>query len=219
MYYWSGNWDACPGNQLQLNTTAGCLTAVWGGMSGSGAYYIDGGNRLLHAVCSNSDRSTEGAYAKLWEQWVIDRTVFVNSTRGDTFDLEALQFRTDANTTVTAGTAMSAGSNVYIANATNADPVAGSYTLRIYLSNNTIISSGDTLLATWSYNANFAAMQGSSFIVPAPTIPIATTAGNYWIGAILDPATDSEASNNDSSLWDAQAISVRAQNLFRDGFE
>lgn len=219
MYYWQGSWDDCPGNQLEITTTTGCMTAVWGGMSGSAAYYTEGENRYVHAVCSNSNRSTYGAYAKLWEQWVIDRTDFANVTRGNVFDLEALQFRTTAATIVTAGTAMTAGSNVIVANATNADPAAGTYTLRIYLSNNNIISSGDTLLATWNFSVDFAAMQARTFNIPAPSIPASTPAGNYWIGAIIDPATDSESSNNDSSLWDALAITVRASNLFRNGFE
>ncbi len=219
MYYWSGSWDSCPGNQLSITTTAGCLTALWGGMSGSGAYYIDGDNRFVHAVASNSNRSTYGAYAKLWEQWITDRTTFTNNTRGSTFDLEALQFRTTAATTVTAGTTMSADSSVLIANATNAAPGPSTYTLRIYLSTNNIISFGDTLLAVWNYNTDFAAMQVRTFIIPAIPIPAATPAGNYWLGAILDPATDSVASNNDSSTWDALAITVQGTGLFADGFE
>ena len=219
MYYWAGSYDSCPGNQLQINTTGGCLNAGWGGMSGSGAYYIDGDSRYVQAVSSNSERSTVARYARLWETWVIDRTTFVNDTRSASFDLEALRFRADGSTVVTAGTSMSAGSRVYIANATNNDPAPDSYQLRIYLSTNNIISSGDTLLGTWNYNVDFAAMQGTEFLVPAVAIPLSTPGGSYWIGGLLDPATDGVSANSGSSLWDAQAITVRSQNLFRNGFE
>lgn len=218
MYFWSGTWDSCPGNQLALVTTAGCLTAVWGGMSGSAAYHVDGDNRNVHAVCSNSNRTTSGRYAKLWEQWVTDRTNFTNTTRGTTFDLEALQFRLP-NPNGVAGAAMPAGGSVLIANATNHDPPSRGYTLRVYLSTNNVISSGDTLLATWSYTYDFVPMQGVNFLVPAPVIPAATAAGSYWIGVILDPATDGTSANNDSSVWDAQPVTIRGQLIFANSFE
>src|SRR5690606_12762579 len=68
MYYWFGDFDSCvTDNRLQIDTTSGCLTAVWGGMSGSSAYYIDGDSRFAHAVCSTSDRATYGRWAKQWD--------------------------------------------------------------------------------------------------------------------------------------------------------
>lgn len=220
MYYWSGSFDACPGNQLQITTTPSCTTALWGGMSGSGAYYAEGDNRWVHAVASNSDRNTYGAYAKLWEQWVTDRTTFTNDTRGNTFDLEALAFRTTGSTLVTAGSWMNSGATVLVANATNADPAAGTYTLRVYLSTNNLISSADTLLGTLVYsNVDFAAMQLKTFNVSARYIPAATPPGNYWIGAVLDSGTDGVFANNDSSGWDALAITVQGTGLFSNGFE
>ncbi|MGH9162452.1 MAG: hypothetical protein ACRD2X_21000, partial [Vicinamibacteraceae bacterium] len=57
MYYFSGNFDSCPSsNRLQLDTTGGCFNAVWGGMSGSGAYIISNGSRFVHAIKSTSNR-------------------------------------------------------------------------------------------------------------------------------------------------------------------
>lgn len=114
---------------------------------------------------------------------------------------------------------MSADSSVHIANATNAAAGVSTYTLRIYLLTNDIISSGDTLLAVWNYDTDFAAMQLRNFTISANHIPAATPAGNYWLGAIIDPATDSVSANNDSSTWDALAITVRGTDLFADGFE
>lgn len=208
MYYWSGSADSCPDNQLHLNTSPGCLTAVWGGMSGSGAYYISGDNRYVHAVCSTSNRSTSGNYCIQWEQWVNDLEVFKSGTRGSTFDLEALRCRATGSTVVQAGTAMDAGMQVLMSNATNANPGSTTYTIRVYLSTNNNISSGDTLLATWNYSYDFAAMQNVTFNIPAPVIPASATPGTYWIGVELDPSEDAFSSNNDTDTWDAQQVTV-----------
>jgi hypothetical protein len=209
MYFWSGTFDSCPGNQLQLNTTPGCLTAVWGGMSGSNAYYFDGsGNRLAHAVCSNSNRSTTGRYCKMWEQWVNDMNNFRNDTRGTTFDLEAFRFRLTGSTSIQA-TTTSSGSQVLLSNTTNADPGNASYTVRVYLSTNNIISTADTLVGTFNYTWDYAPMQNLTVNLPGVTIPNVAP-GTYWLGVILDPATDSFSADNATSTWDAQQITVTA---------
>ncbi len=208
MYYWSGTIDSCPNNQMELTTGGNCLDTVWGGMSGSGMYYIVDDNRYVHAVCSTSNRNNWGRYCKLWETFVNDMITFENNTRGNTFDLEALQFRTDGSTEVFQGQAMDVSATVLITNATNFDPAPGTYTMRIYLSTNNNISSADTLLATWVYDTNFAAMQTRTFIVPPPVIPLDTPPGDYWIGAILDSGTDTVSANNDTDTWDAQQITV-----------
>jgi hypothetical protein len=209
MYYWSGGFDECPGNQLQLNTTPGCFTAVWGGMSGSGAYYIDGDARHVHAVCSNSNRTTRGRYAKLWETFVNDMVDYENATRTNSEDWEPLMFRARASTTVQAGTAMSDSLDVKMINATNANPPVRDYVLRVYLSTNNLISSSDTLLNTWLWaDRDFGAMANVNFAVPAPTIPIDTPPGQYWLGVIADSSLPGTTANNDSSGWDAQRITV-----------
>jgi hypothetical protein len=219
MYSWSGTFDSCPGNQLQINTSGGCLNAGWGGMSGSAAYWTENGSHRVHAVSSNSNRSSLARYAKFWEQWITDRTAFVNATRGTVLDLEALAFRTVGPVQVAAGNRMAQASSVLITNATDADPPTADYTLRIYLSTNSLISSADTLLATWHYNADFSAMQVRSFQVPAPLIPSNVPPGTYWLGAILDPSTDGVTANNSSSVWDALQITVLRQTIFLHGFE
>ncbi len=208
MYFWSGSIDNCPDNQMELSTGGNCLDTVWGGMSGSGMYYIDGGTRYVHAVCSTSNRTTWGRYCKFWEGFVNSMVDYENATRGNAFDIEALQFRAGGSTSVFQGQALDAGATVSIANATNNNPAADSYTLRVYLSTNNNISSGDTLLATWNYNTDFAAMQTRTFNVPAPTIPLDTPPGTYWIGVEIDPSEDGTSSNNDTDTWDAQQITV-----------
>ncbi|MCH8859359.1 MAG: DUF1036 domain-containing protein [Proteobacteria bacterium] len=48
---------------FQIDTGGGnCLDTLWGGMSGSGAYYIDGASRFVHAVASTSNRNDVGRY-------------------------------------------------------------------------------------------------------------------------------------------------------------
>lgn len=208
MYFWSGSIDSCPDNQFQLNTGGNCLDTLWGGMSGSGMYYIDGDNRFVHAVASTSNRNDIGRYCKLWEGFVNGMIDFENNTRGNTFDIEALQFRAGGSTTVLQGQQLDEQATVSIANATNANPASDTYTLRVYLSTNNNISEFDTLLATWNYTTDFAAMQTRTFIVPAPTIPLDTPPGDYWIGVVIDSGTDSWSSNNDTDTWDAQQITV-----------
>ncbi|KAA0212982.1 MAG: hypothetical protein DYG94_13500 [Leptolyngbya sp. PLA3] len=208
MYYWSGTWDSCPGNQMHLITGGNCLDTVWGGMSGSGAYYIEGDSRYVHAVCSNSNRNDSGNYARLWETYVNSMIDFENDTRGNTFDAELLRCRALGSTTIKAGTSANDIFQVYVANATNNDPGSQGFTLRVYLSSNNNISTSDTLLGTWNYNWDFAAMSGVIFNIPAPFIPADVTPGTYWIGAILDDGTDAWIDNNDTDTWDAQQVSI-----------
>lgn len=208
MYYWFGTWDSCPGNQLHLDTTPGCLTAVWGGMSGSGAYYIDGTTRYVHAVASNSNRTTSGNYARLWDTFVTAMNTFINDTRGNTFDLELLRCRSQGSTTIQAGTASDNMFEVYVANATNVDPAVNTYTIRVYLSTNNNISEADTLLATWNYSWDFAGMSGVNFLIPNIFIPADVAPGTYWIGVILDSGTDAFVDNNDTDTWDAQQVTI-----------
>ncbi|CAG1010119.1 hypothetical protein PHYC_03799 [Phycisphaerales bacterium] len=209
MYFWSGGFDSCPGNQLQLNTTPGCFTAVWGGQSGSNAYYFpDASSRWAHAVCSNSNRSTSGRYAKLWEQFATDLNTFRDGTRGGTFDLEALRFRLTGSTSIQATTATS-GIQMLASNTTNADPGNANYTVRVYLSSNSLITSGDTLVGTFNYNWDYVPLQNLTLNLGGVTIPNVAP-GTYWLGAILDPATDAFSGNNASSAWDAQQITVTA---------
>ncbi len=209
MYYWNGTVDSCPGNQMQLNTGGNCLDTVWGGMSGSGMYYIDGDNRYVHSVCSTSNRDDRGRYCKLWEQFTTDMVSFENATRGNSEDWEPLMFRARGSTTVRAGTAMNDSCDVRMVNATNANPPARDYTLRVYLSSNNNISTSDTQIATWNWNnRDFGAMANVNFVVPAPVIPIDTPPGTYYIGVIADSGLPGTTANDDTDSWDAQRITV-----------
>jgi len=209
MYYWSGTIDSCPDNQMRLNTGGNCLDTVWGGMSGSGMYYIDGGNRYTHAVCSTSNRNDIGNYCKLWEQYVLDMQSFESNTRTNSEDWEPLMMRARGSTTVQAGTTMDDSFDVKMINATNANPGVQDYQLKVYLSTNNNISTADTLLGTWNWNArDFGAMNNVNFVVPAPSIPIDTAPGTYWIGVIADSGLPGTTTNDDTDTWDAQQVTV-----------
>jgi fibronectin type 3 domain-containing protein len=213
MYLWSDQPDVCPNaqsNQYRLNTTGGCFGAAWGGMSGSGMYFLSGTNRLVSSVSSTSNRSTVADYCALWGQFTVELETLKATTRGSTLDLEAMRYHVSDDTIVVQqGSDIPAGS-VLIANSTNNDPPPRSITLHVYLSLNPDISTNDTLLATYTYsNVDFGAMDSIIFNIPATTIPYGTTTQNLCsVGIIIDPSEDGNVNNNDTDLWDSQRVNV-----------
>ncbi len=207
MYYWYGNFDACPGNQLELWTGGGhCFDTVWGGMSGSGAYYIDG-SRYVHAVCSTSNRNDIGRYCRQTESWVnFCNNTFIPNTRGSTFDLQPLDVNAEP-ATIEAGSQTTL-LNHLAANPTNNDPSSDNYSFRVYLSTNDNISASDQWLSTQNYNWDFAAMSSVRVNMLQVTIPVDTAPGDYWLGLVYDSGTDGNSANNDTDGWDAVPISV-----------
>lgn len=207
MYNWNGTFDSCPGNQMHLNTTAGCFTALWGGQSGSNVYDIVGTDRNAHGVASNSNRTTSANYSKMWEgfkDYLVDD--FEPTARGASLDIQALEVRVGPSTIVAGSSTTSATAQV--PNPTNANPASATYGFNMYLSTNNNISTGDTLLADRQYTFNYAAMQNVNLNTGNVTIPRNTPSGTYWVGIVLDNGIDSNNGNNDSDLWDAQQITV-----------
>ncbi len=208
LYYWDGDWDSCPDNQLKLDTGGNCLDTVWGGMSGSGAFYFnDTGSRLVQAVCSTSNRNDNGYYCELWEAFFNSIQGFEDTTRGTSLDLEPLMFRLAGSTTIQAGDPLS-DATVQMCNPTDNNPASDTYTLRLYLSGNNNISESDTLLATYNYTTNFTTVDERTWNVPGVTIPVDTAPGDYFLGVVLDAGADSYFTNNDTDTWDAQPITV-----------
>lgn len=210
MYYWWGTIDSCPGNQFQINTTAGCFTALWGGESGSNLYRIDGSSRYVGGIASTSNRSTIGRYVRTSQAWVeyLNNTFIPDYGRGATFDLQALDMNGEPST-IRAGTATTT-LNHLAANATNgALNTTFNYTVR--LSTNNLISTADTLLSSQLYGWSFGALGSVRVNMVQVTIPENTPPGTYWLGVVYDSATDGNSSNNDSSYWDAQEINVTVE--------
>jgi hypothetical protein len=213
MYFWSGLFNSCPSDRrLGLNTSPGCLNAIWGGMSGSGVYIVDSGNRYVHGITSTSNRSTYAEYQRQWQDWVdwSNNTFIPTSGRGAAFDLQPL----DVNA---APAVIPAGGSTTLLNhlATNATngTANGTWTFRVYLSTNDNIETSDTLLSTQSYNWDFAALGSVTVNMAQVTIPPNTPPGNYYLGLIYDNATDANASNNDTDGWDAVPIRVTKPDL------
>jgi hypothetical protein len=207
MYYWNGHFDSCPEwNRLQLDTSGGCFDAVWGGMSGSGAYYIEGGGRYVHALCSTSNRSTYARYTRQTQSWVdFTNNTFIPDSRGSTFDLQALDVNAVPAT-------LKQGESTTTLNHLAANPTNGTrnatFTFRVYLSTNDNISTTDTLLSTQTYMYSFPAMGSVTVNMVQVTIPYNTPPGNYWLGVIYDNATDGITANNQTDGWDAFPITV-----------
>jgi hypothetical protein len=207
MYTWSGTVDACPNvvnNRYLINTTPGCLTAVWGGMDGSAL--LDAGTRTAYGVISESNRSTQAGAAALTPGFLTGIQTYVAAQRGSSLDLEPLRCRM-INPEARAGE-MTSSFSTYVVNATNADPVSRFYTMRAYLSDDSDIDAGDTLLGTYEFEVDFEPMSGVLFLMPEVRIPSNTPAGPKWIGCIFDPGTDGESLNDDTDGFDAAPITI-----------
>jgi len=210
MYYWFGSIDSCPGNQLQINTTAGCFTALWGGESGSNLYEIVGTSRYTRGIASTSNRSTIGRYVQTSQSWVdyLNLTFIPTYARGVTFDLQALDMNA-APTPIRAGTSTTT-LNHLAANATDGSKNA-TFTYDVRLSTNNLISTADTLLSTQFYGWNFSGIGSVRVNMVPVTIPENTPPGTYWLGTLYETATDGNSGNNASSYWDAQQITVTVE--------
>ena len=204
MYYWYGNFDECPAsgtsNQVKFNKQS------YGGQSGSGAYYIDSGNRYVYAELSNGTST-----------WTRD--VCITSTKfthiGDfiaddtpaTFDLIPLDVNIAPPTAIT-GTQLSAMN--YLVHNYSSSAWYGTVTVKVYLSTNDNISTLDTLIQTHYFTYDFSPKSSVRITVTTPpTIPAGTAAGNYWIGVILD-ISDNNTSNNDSDGQDASSLTIES---------
>lgn len=213
MYFWSGLFDSCPSDRrLGLDTSSGCLNAIWGGMSGSGVYYIDAGNRYVHGITSTSNRFDYAEYQRQFQEWVEwnNDTFIPTWGRGAAFDLQPLN--------VNAGPAViPAGGSTTLLNHLASNPTNGAangnWTYRVYLSTNDNIETTDTLLSTQNYNWNFAALGSVTVNMVQVTIPSNTPPGSYFLGLIYDNATDGNSSNNDTDGWDAVPITVTKPDL------
>jgi len=206
MYYGYGTFDWAFPDIMETDHNWSCDI---GGMSGSGVYNIDAGARYV--MCNQSYK-----YIGLNRVGMCRMTAtkynYMSSTFGPggypsgSIDLVAL----DSNATpisLNAGDALSS-LDYLVSNAALFDPPSQSYSVDVYLSTNDYISSFDTLIQSHSFTWDFG--QKSSVRVNVgspPTIPIATAAGNYWVGVIVNVA-DADGSNNDSSGWDATPITV-----------
>ncbi len=218
MYYWIGQFDSCVDEDgdgieglLRINNGGtGCLSTLWGGMSGSSAFYTDGGSDYVHAVVSHSRTrggvDINGNYTKLtsaWKTGIHDRAIL--EARGNVFDLQPLNVTTESTSVPSGGSTTVTHLAV---NPTNENPSNLRFHGGIYLSANTNISSADTLLSTWEYSWDFDAVDSVRVTSRNIRIPPNTPPGDYFLGVVYDSGTDSNADNNDTDGWDAARIRV-----------
>lgn len=210
MYFWNGSFDFCPNtNRVGLLTASGCLGAVWGGMSGSGAYYLDAGsNRVTHAVTSTSNRFNYAEYTRQWQGWVdyLNDIFDPVNAQGPNFNLQPLNVA--GASAVTAGQTLTGLTHV-AANTSRASRNAN-YSFKVYLSSNNDVATSDTFLSGQVYNWNFAGVSAATIAMAPVTIPANTPPGTYYLGVIYDNATDGNTMDNDSDGWDALRIAVVA---------
>ncbi len=217
LYYWSGTFDSCPDTNLrQIDTTGGCFDALWGGESGSAAYFKYNNGRYIGAVASTSNRSTIARYAAITQTWVsfLNNTIIPNDARGSTFDIQPLHTRLD-EVNITSGDTTT-GLKHTASNPTNGTSASAARYFKVYLSTNDNISTADTLLSTQVYTRAFAAMQNVTINMTDVKIPLETQTGNYWLGVIYNNGTDGNDSNNDTDEWDAARIHVTQRQTFDD---
>ncbi len=212
MYYWTGDYDGCSANvqQLELDTTAGCFTAQWGGMSGGGSYAIaDSGARHVHAVVSNSNNATFANHTRMWAGFRDAMQDFEETSRGSVFDLQVLRARYIGNTVQAGGTIE--GDDYVLVNATDADELQRTYSITHYLSTNDIISNLDTELRSETVTWDFDARQDINVNTTGLQypVPIDLPSGDYFIGTVLT-TSDGNSNNNATTGWDTHPVTVQA---------
>ena len=219
MYYWSGQFDSCQDEDgdgteglLRIdNGGTGCLSTLWGGMSGSSAFYTDDGDGddYIHAVVSHSGTidgvDVHGNYTKLTLDWkTLIHDSAVSEARGDAFDLQPLNVTVES-TTVAPGGATTV--THLAANPTNGS-ASGPFSFKIYLSANSNIDATDLVLSTQTYEWDFDAMGRVRLRSRDVMIPEYTPPGDYYVGVIYESATDAHSDNNDTDGWDAARVRV-----------
>lgn len=202
MYYWYGYFDQCETYGAWFNNLA------YGGQSGSGAYYSDGGNRYVHLVLS------AGTSTKTWDVRITStrfghiRDDWIGGNTPGTFDLIPLDVQVNPGT-INCGSQLS--SMNYVVHNYSSASWSGTVTVKVYLSTNDNISTSDTLIQTHYFSYSFGPKSSVRVnVTTPPTIPSGLSSGTYWIGVILD-ISDYNTGNNDSDGQDAAQISVSCQ--------
>ena len=201
MYYWYGTYDDVSTYLLYFNKYC------YGGQSGSGSYFIDNSNRIVYAELSHRQwlfgwktgqvRITSNKFSGI-------QTIIYDDTPSS-FDLIPLDVNTEP-VTIQAGNQLTS-TDYYVHNYSSAS-WSGTVPVTVYLSTNDNISQSDTPIQNHSFTHSFGPKSSVRVNVSTPpTIPINTTAGDYYIGIILD-ISDYNTDNNDTDGQDASFITV-----------
>ena len=205
LYAWNGTFDLGPIISLQ----AWIDRKSYGGQSGSPAYLES--SQAIYGVLSHGGDDFTGFPLITSERFGFIAN-WISEDTPDTFDLIPLQVSCTPGPprAITAGQRLT--SFEYNIHNYSRAVWAGAVTVRVYLSPNRTISTVDTLISTREVTAEIgpkSTAHVNPITIHPPTIPLATPAGSYFLGVILD-IDDHDVRNNDSSGQDAAEIQVEA---------
>lgn len=219
LYYGFGSYDSATSTLLSADSYWSCPSS---GMGGAGSYWLTSGNRYVVAVHSGICTlcSPDRIYHTRLTQGKFDylHNTFIPAGYSTTQpDYVALDVNVPAGT-YTAGDPI-AGMNYLVANSSLYNPVGTqTYSVDVYLSTNSTISTFDTLIQSHTFSRNFGPRdEVRNTVLNRPVIPANTPSGSYWIGVIVN-VSDADNNNNDSSGWDAAPIDIEGCNVQMNSF-
>ena len=205
---WAYIFDGCSGDQRYFASPDQCAVKLTYGFEGAGVCYDAGFLRSVRGVLTHRTVGGNNYAAMLWPAMGTQLETFVAGSRGNTFDLQALNVR--INTGLVAGQAIGTV-DFLAANATNANPASATYTYRVYLSTDGNVTTADRFLGTRTVTRDFGGFSTYRVNFGDVLVPSNTPTGYYHLGVILDNATDADTTNNDTDDWDAKRVFVFGQ--------
>ncbi len=187
MMGWGGQFDSCEsfGWEADIENGEGCFRRGWQGMSGSAAITTVSGHWSAIAVHSHNDPFWDTSdFARLEQELgqLAQNTVIPNS-RGNSFDLHALRFRTGLSAGATAGQSIS-GASFFSCNPTNSVN-SGEWLYDVRLSDDAVIDSSDAVLGEYTYQADYPSMHFETIACGDIMIPYSVPTGTYAMGVKL----------------------------------
>lgn len=166
------------------------------GQSGSGFYRIEGSQRSIHAVASHNewnwfygwDADAMRITASRW----VDIFVFILLNTPAAPDLVPMNVRT-ANSTLVRGTYLP--QTDYLLHNYSLAAFSGGVSARLYISNDRVITTGDTLIGTVNTTTSTGAKGSIRITLPSLIVPGSITTGTKYLGIMLLNA-DANTSNN-----------------------
>jgi V8-like Glu-specific endopeptidase len=201
MFYRYGTYDGC----ISM-TQAYHNNPSYGGLSGTGAYTIIDSARYVHGVHSARNQANTTSYSA---RLTSDKFAFVQSTLQSAAPSSVDLIPLDVNV---APSFVSAGSplpslDYLVHNYSNAS-WTGTVTVNVYISFDSFISPGDTLIQTHSFTHGFGPRRSVRIHVQnSPVTPAGWPTGSSYIGVALVLA-DANSGNNASHGWDAASVNV-----------
>ncbi|MEO1652712.1 MAG: BACON domain-containing carbohydrate-binding protein, partial [Bacteroidota bacterium] len=200
MYYWFGQYDSTPNEHLAYHNDR-----AYGGQSGSGSYRISDGDRFVYAVLSHGNDTRTG-HVRMNKVKFDHIGEWIRDDLNPNLDLYALNTQA-GNRNIQAGNRLSEF-EFYLHN-NSAVRFQGGFSVKVYLSTNNFISTGDQLLTTLNYRDLDIASRRTFrlFTNNPPLIPSSVRAGKYYVGVIVE-YNDVNNGNNITQRQDSYEINV-----------